>query len=115
EHVALDEATANRLGGVDDQRMGLAKRQQTECVIEVAVGEEDGGDRRMARTAWVEPRERLDLLPDLRRAVQQRPGGAVGAHRHALLAAGPHSECPLARPPTVPAATVPLREATAGR
>src|SRR4029450_5851651 len=41
EHVALDEAAPDGFGGVDDQRVGLAQRQETEGVVEVAVGEED--------------------------------------------------------------------------
>ena len=45
EHVAVDEAAADAVGGVHRYRVRLAQREQPEAVIEVAVGEQDARDR----------------------------------------------------------------------
>src|SRR5262249_10738035 len=45
EDVVLREAALDGLRGVNDERMGLAQRQEPEAVIQVAVREEDGRDR----------------------------------------------------------------------
>jgi hypothetical protein len=50
-------------------------------VIEVAVGQDDGGGGGVPRRAGVEAREPFDLLADFRRGVQQEPRIAVGADR----------------------------------
>ena len=61
------------LGGVDDQRLRLAQRQQAQAVVEVAVGQQDAGDGRVARRARPQRREALDLRADLGRGIEQEP------------------------------------------
>jgi hypothetical protein len=41
--------------------MGFAQRKQTQRVIEIAVGEHDSGDRRMARPARMQRRIAFNL------------------------------------------------------
>src|SRR5262249_45972359 len=88
--------------------------EQPEAVIEVAVGKDDTGDRRMPRFARMQPREALDLRADLRRGVEQQPARTVGAHGDALLRARHDVAAARARLAAVRAAAVPLRESTSG-
>src|SRR3954470_8744939 len=83
-------------------------------MVQVAVAEEDPGDRRMARPAWPQPGEALDLLPDLRRSVQQEPVLAVVGNGHALLRAGGAAQGSFTKAAAVRAAAVPLGKAAAG-
>ena len=91
------------------------RREEAEAVIEIAVRDHDPRDRRMARRARVQRRERLDLRADLRRDVEQEPRLAVAAHRERVLRAGARAHRARARAATVRAAAVPLREAAARR
>ena len=107
----------HRLRDHDGEREGeggLAQREQTEAVIEVAVGKDDSGDRRVPRSARMQLRETLDLRADLRRRVEQHPALAIDAHRDALLRAGRDVAAARARLATVRAAAVPLGKSAAG-
>src|SRR5215467_10017901 len=58
-------------------------------------------------------REALDLLADLRRTIQQKPLGGVGADGHAFLGAGDNVRVSSPHAAAVWAPTVPLRETAA--
>ena len=115
ENIALGEAAMHTIGGVDDERVGFAEGEQTQGVVEVAVGEDDGVDGRVPGLARVKTGEALDLVTDLRRGIQQEPALAVGADGHAFLGAGGGHDETRADAPAVRAATVPLGKATARR
>ena len=51
EDVAGREPVAHGRGGVDRERVRLAQRQQTQAVVEVAVGQQQPADRRVPRLA----------------------------------------------------------------
>src|SRR5712691_11110048 len=115
EDIALGEAETDTVGGVDDERVRLAEREEAEGVVEVTVGEDDGVDGRMPGRAWVQPAEALDLVTDLGGGVQQDPALAVGADGHAFLGAGSGHDSSLADPAAIRAAAVPLGKAAACR
>ncbi len=115
EDVAPGESGPDAPGRVDRQRVRLAQGQQPQAMVEIAVRQDQPGDRRVSRLARGERREALDLRADLGRDVQQEPGGAVGADRHRLLRPGPHGARPTPRLAAVVTAAVPLRHAATGR
>ena len=84
-------------------------------MIQVAVREENGGDRRMTRPTRMQAREALDLGTDLWGAVQHDVGRrAFGADGHGLLRAGGRAQRTVAHSAAVRAAAVPLREPAPG-
>src|SRR5262245_39225727 len=94
--------------------MGLAKGEEPEHVIEIAVGEDDGPDGGVAGRAGMQALEAFDLLPDLGGAVEEEPARSVGAHRHRLLGAGRRLQRAVTEAATVGASAIPLREAASG-
>src|SRR2546430_2603325 len=108
EDVGLGEAATDAVGGVHRQRVVLAKREQAEAVIEVSVREDDGGDGGMPRLLRMERRKALDLLPDLRRGIEEHPVLAVAADGDAFLGSGNRLQGAGSDAPTVGAAAVPL-------
>src|SRR4029079_3355771 len=104
------ESGADRVGGVDHQRVRLAQRQQPQAVVEIAVGQEDARDGRLPLRTRPQAVEALDLRPDLRRALDQEPGLAVTADGVRLLGARANARAASTRLDTIVAATVPLRE-----
>src|SRR5690606_36493987 len=83
--------------------------------IEIAVREHDARDGALsapARVAGLERRARLDLPRDVRRAVEEEPIEAIGAHRHRVLAAADDLAASCGR--TIGAAAVPLGNTAAG-
>ena len=73
EDIAVRESAAHALGGVHHERVGFAERQEAQGVVEIAVGEDDGLDGRVSRRLGMQAGKALDLLPDLRRRVQEEP------------------------------------------
>ena len=57
QHVAVRESTANAVGRVDDERMRFAQGQEAQAMIEIAVRQQDRGDRRVTGAARVERRD----------------------------------------------------------
>src|SRR2546428_12457502 len=106
EDIALREAAPDALGGVDDERVRFAQREEAEGVVEVTVGEDDGVDGRVPGRAWMQAAEALDLVTDLGGGVQQDPALAVGADGHAFLGARSGPDESFADPPAIPAAAV---------
>ncbi len=84
-------------------------------MIDVAIGDEDGRDRRLPlRAARMQARRRDDLLAEIRRRVQEQPSLAVAADRQARLAA--RLDALIAAPGELAdrAEAIPLRKAAAG-
>ena len=99
----------------DRERLALAQAQQARRVIDVGVGQQHCGDRRMAPLSLrLERRRRQNLLAQIDRGVEQEPVRSVHADREARLGARLHS--PVAAPGEAadPAAAIPLRHAAAG-
>jgi hypothetical protein len=98
----------------------LPQHVQTGRVVDLAVDENDPRDRRIARgTAGLQDRIGVDLGQNVRRGVDQRPGGlgAAGSHpcadRQGGLGAGTSPQSAPAHAGAVAAIAVPLREAAA--
>ena len=114
EHVVLDEAAPYRLGGVHDERIRFAQAEQSQRVVEVAVGEEDPFDRRVAQPARVQRRKAFDLSAHFRGGIEQEPRLAVRAHCYAFLGTRFDFRRSIACPTAVPARAVPLRATPSG-
>ena len=41
----IDEPAPHAFGRVDNERIRFAQREETQHVVEIAVGQDDGGDR----------------------------------------------------------------------
>ena len=96
-----------------DRRRRLAQQQQPGGVVDLRVGQQDAGDRRRADAADGRRGERLELLTEVRRGVDQEPGPVVAADRERRLGARSRTfTC--ARGLAHLAMAVPLRKAAAG-
>ena len=83
-------------------------------MIEVAVRQHDRGDRRLADGARMQGWERVDLLADVGRGVQENPALVIGGDCDALLRTGARWNRSRADTPAVRASAIPLREPAAG-
>jgi hypothetical protein len=89
----------------------LAQYGEAAEMIDVRVGEEDPGDRGPAARARLQRGERLDLLRDVGRDVDEPPALAVGRERDRGLRAARRLSA--ARRGAVRAGAIPLRYAAA--
>src|SRR4030095_9018732 len=110
QYVAVRESTANAIGRVDHERMRFAQGQEAQAMIQIAVRQQDRGDRRVTGPARMKRRVALDLLADLRRAIQQEPSIAIGADGHGFLGPRGYPRVACAYAAAVGANTVPLPE-----
>ena len=85
---------------VDRERRALAHRQQPGDRVDLAIGQDDAGDRAVAQRAGLrmQLRRRDQLLAQVRRGVDQEPVVAVGADRDRGLGAPRVRDDRLARP-----------------
>ena len=51
-------------------------------MVEIAIGDENAGNRRIARTARMQAAKALYLRADLRRRIEEKPAFPVGADRN---------------------------------
>ena len=115
EHPVGPDRVERRLRAEDRERLALAQRQQAGRRIDLGVGQDDGGDRRMASLALrLERRRRQNLLAQVDRGVEQEPVRAVDAEREARLGARLDPLVAAPGEPADPASAVPLRHAAAG-
>ena len=101
--------------GAEDahRRRRLAQQQEPGGVVDLRVGQQHARDRRRADAVDALRAERLELLTEVGRGVDQEPGPVVAADRERRL--GPRSRAfTRARGLARLAAAVPLRKAAAG-
>ena len=95
------------------RRRRLAQQQQPGRVVDLGVGQQHAGDRRRADAVDARGVERLELLAQVGRGVDEKPRPVVPADRERRLRAGSRAHAG-ARGLARPAVAVPLREASAG-
>ena len=84
-------------------------------MIDVGVGQQNCGDRRMAPLSFrLERRRRQNLLAQVDRRVEQEPVRSVHAHREARLGARLHPRVAAPSEAADATATIPLRHASPG-
>ena len=64
QRVPVDERPEDAVGGVDDERRGLAETEEAERVVDVAVREDDAGDGRASSGSRPQLGARRDLRVD---------------------------------------------------
>ena len=95
------------------RRRRLAQQQQPGRVVDLRVGQQHAGDRRRADAVDARRRERLQLLTQVRRGVDEKPRAVGPADRQRRLRARsrPFTD---ARGLARPATAVPLRKPSSG-
>ncbi|MDT4841724.1 hypothetical protein FQZ97_755940 [compost metagenome] len=119
EHVEQREAAGqvlvDHLGAPHLVRATFAQAEQAGGVVDLAVEQDDPGNRCIAQAAGrLQGREGFELGADVRRGIAQDPVDAVVAEGDRRLGARPCAEGAGTDAAAVAAVAVPLREATAG-
>src|SRR6476660_9689726 len=73
EAVNLRDGVAYRLSRINMQRLGFSKRQETEALVQIAIGQDDAGDGSVAQGSRMQRREPCQLCADVRRRMDQEP------------------------------------------
>ena len=112
------ENAADGFGGVHAQRLQFAQQEQAEDVVDVGVGENGSGDRRLANpSSQARPRMQFgsgfDLRAQIGRSSEQKPGSRIGADGNLCLGAGFAVEGSGAHGAAVRAGAIPLGESSA--
>ena len=116
EHVALGEARAHGVGRIDHQRVRFAQRQQAEAMVEIAVGQQDAGDRRVPLAARGYSSGQASIWARISGEAlirnQDSPSALIATDS---CVRGHGAAAQPARPTAVGAAAVPLRETATRR
>ena len=104
----------HRRAAVNRERLLLAQGQQTREVIDITIAEKDSCYGSLARRApRVETAIVVNLLPQVRRGVQDNPSKAVGTYGDGRLSTGSGGRVADAGTLTGGRIGIPLREGTA--
>src|SRR6188474_231319 len=115
EAVLCCGCVADGFRGIDMQWLGFPKRQQAEALSQIAIGQNDAGERRVADGSWMPWREPRQLCTDLRRGMNEKTGAfAIDQREGGVFPRGGRNGA-LPQSGTIRAAAVPLGESTAGR
>lgn len=111
DSVGAEDPSAHGVSGIKPERLRLAKRQQSRDMIDIGVGEEYRLNGRTARGAsWMQAREDLDLLTDIRAGIREVPSLAISADCDGRLCPRSRTKGAIANAAAVAAIAVPLRE-----
>jgi hypothetical protein len=102
--------------GHEPEGLALAQAQEPGDVVDVGARDDDGADRGIAqRTAGPKGRIVTDLLRQVGRGVEERPGAVIAGDGDARLGARRDARVAVPGERADGTAAIPLREAAAGR